>query len=86
MIIWYMRSLLQLTHVHTIIVIEEPWKGDIELLDSKYEGKVSLYTWKALYTSGRENPNATATPPMPDDIAILMYTSGTLQTGLSSYL
>ena len=67
---------LQLPHVHTIIVIEEPWKGEVELLDAKYQGKKSLYTWKSVYISGRENANIEPTPPNSEDIAILMYTSG----------
>ena len=67
---------LQLPHVHTIIVIEEPWKGEVELLDAKYQDKKSLYTWKSVYISGRENTNIEPTPPTSEDIAILMYTSG----------
>ena len=62
--------------VHTVVVIEEPWKGEIELLDSKYEGHKALYTWKSVYISGRENTSIEPTAPMPDDVAILMYTSG----------
>lgn len=67
---------LQLPNVHTIVVIEEPWKGEIELLDAKFEGKVSLFTWKSVYISGRENQQLQPSTPMPDDVAILMYTSG----------
>lgn len=63
-------------NVHSIVVIQEPWRGEVELLDAKYEGQKALYTWKAVYTSGRETVNADPSPPMPDDTAILMYTSG----------
>jgi len=70
------KVLDKLPHVHTIIVIEEPWKGEVELLDAKYQGKKSLYTWKSVYISGRENANIEPTPPNSEDIAILMYTSG----------
>ncbi len=46
-------------------------------MDAKYEGEKALYTWKSIYLSGRENPNNTQTSnPMPDDVAVLMYTSG----------
>ena len=48
----------------------------MELLDAKYQGKKSLYTWKSVYISGRENTNIEPTPPNSEDIAILMYTSG----------
>ena len=58
------------------MVIEEPWKGDVELLDAKYQGEKSLYTWKSVYISGRENTSLEPTPPTPEDVAILMYTSG----------
>ena len=68
--------LFQLPHVHTIIVIEEPWKGDVPLLDAKYEGQKALYTWKAVYTTGKKNNQLESNSPLPDDVAILMYTSG----------
>jgi len=66
----------RLPHVHTIIVIEEPWKGDVPLLDAKYEGQKALYTWKAVYTTGKKNNQLESNSPLPDDVAILMYTSG----------
>jgi hypothetical protein len=37
------------------VVIEDPWKGDVDLLDAKYEGQKALYTWKAVYQSGRQS-------------------------------
>ena len=45
-------------------------------MESKYEGHKALYTWKSVYISGRENSSIEPTSPMPDDVAILMYTSG----------
>lgn len=70
------KVLDQLPHVHTIVVIEEPWKGQVELLDAKYEGKKALYTWKSVYLSGRENNLIQPSKPDSKDVAILMYTSG----------
>ena len=66
----------QLPHVQTIIVIEEPWKGEVELLDAKYENMKTMYTWKNVFDSGKENRSIEPNAPMPEDTAILMYTSG----------
>ena len=68
--------LFQLPHVKTIIVIEEPWKGEVELLDAKYENMKTMYTWKNVFDSGKENRSIEPNAPMPEDTAILMYTSG----------
>ena len=82
MVLWYCRfttiksNYFQLPHLHTIIVIEEPWKGDVEPLDAKYGGDKLLYAWNSVYISGRENPAIEGNPPEEDDLAILMYTSG----------
>ena len=66
----------KLPHVKTIIVIEEPWKGEVELLDAKYENMKTMYTWKNVFDSGKENRSIEPNAPMPEDTAILMYTSG----------
>ena len=72
----FQQKSLQLPHVQTIIVIEEPHKGEVELLDGKYEGQKALYTWKSVFQCGKENTSIVASPPNPEDTAILMYTSG----------
>ena len=69
-------SNFQLPHVKTIIVIEEPWKGELELLDSKFENMKTMYTWQTVFDSGKQNRSIEPNAPMPEDIAILMYTSG----------
>ena len=48
----------------------------MELLDAKYEGKKALYTWKSVYIGGRENPSTEPNTATADDVAVLMYTSG----------
>lgn len=71
-----MNVLDKLPHVKTIIVIEEPWKGELELLDSKFENMKTMYTWQTVFDSGKQNRSIEPNAPMPEDIAILMYTSG----------
>ena len=57
-------------------MIEESWKGEVELLDEKYKEKRSLYTWRSVAISGWEHTDIMPSPPSPENTAILMYTSG----------
>lgn len=69
------NSLFQLPNVHTIVVIEESWKGNIAPLEPQHR-RISLYTWDSVCLKGHQSPQIETASPNPDDIAILMYTSG----------
>ena len=57
-------------------MVEEPWKGKLASLDTKFQGRKTLYTWEDVCNNGLKNPYTDVSRPNPDDIAILMYTSG----------
>ena len=60
-----------LPNVETVIVMEEPWNGplDLDIINLK------VYPFSSVVVIGQES-DAEPTPPTPNDAAIIMYTSG----------
>ena len=60
-----------LPNVETVIVMEEPWNGplDLDIINLK------VYPFSSVVAIGQES-DAEPTPPTPNDAAIIMYTSG----------
>ena len=65
------KVLPSLPNVETVIVMEEPWNGQLDLntIDSK------VYPFSSIIQIGKKS-EAVPTPPSKNDAAIIMYTSG----------
>ena len=65
------KVLPSLPNVETVIVMEEPWNGplDLNIINSK------VYPFSAIIQIGQKS-EAVPTPPSKNDAAIIMYTSG----------
>ena len=65
------KVLPSLPNVEVVIVMEEPWNGQLDLntIDSK------VYPFSSIIQIGKKS-EAVPTPPSKNDAAIIMYTSG----------
>jgi long-chain acyl-CoA synthetase len=65
------KVLPSLPNIETIIVMEEPWNGPLDLTSTT----VKTYSFSSILLIG-EKSDAIPTPPSQNDAAIIMYTSG----------
>lgn len=72
------KILPSVPNVETIILMEEPWNGTIDLAGLAATN-VRIYTYNDIVKMG-EKSTLLPTPPTKDDAAIIMYTSGSTGT------
>ena len=68
------NALPSLPDLETIVIMEEPWNGTLDL-NNKKMNKLRIYTYNEVIKMG-QNSTLAPTPPTKDDTAIIMYTSG----------
>ena len=69
-----LKVLPSLPNVETVIVMEEPWTGPLDLTNLQINN-INAYTFNNVIKMG-EKSQLLPTPPTKDDDAIIMYTSG----------
>jgi len=67
------KMLPKLPNLRTIVFFEE---ATPEVLGSFGDSKVTVLPFESLEQKGKENPTIEMNPPKPDDLAFIMYTSG----------
>ena len=72
------RVLPSIQNVQTVIIMEEPWIGKLNLENEELQKLKTLTLKEVIHLGDRSNEKPT--PPSKDDTAIIMYTSGSTGT------
>ena len=69
------KVLPSVANVKSIIIMEEPWNGALNLTELSLDKNVNMYTYEEIVRIGEQTSHE-PTPPTKYDNAIIMYTSG----------